>query len=154
MEPQCLKSLLFEADKEWSKIVTIINISIMVKLLTFAVILSSVPAVMGVSGWFKNVPRGGTNLSYGLYPDALTNVVHGHGDARIAKNTDDKINAILEVKSTSTEKESLFSDEEYDEDPFFHALLHNNDDGSRAVKNSSTSPEEELCSAMVYIQMP
>mmetsp|Transcript_14351 Transcript_14351/g.31099 ORF Transcript_14351/g.31099 Transcript_14351/m.31099 type:complete len:158 (-) Transcript_14351:131-604(-) len=109
----------------------------MVKLIAIAAILSSVSTVAGVPGWFRNVPRGGTMYYNGLYPDALSNVVHGY--AEVDKHNDESINDIHEVKSTSTKKDSLVSDEEYDEDPFFHALIHNNDGDSRVV-NASSEP--------------
>lgn len=61
-----------------------------------------------------------------MFPDAISNVVHGY--AEMDKKTDESINTILEVKSTSTKQESLVLDEDYEEDYFSHALLHNNDD--------------------------
>eukprot|EP01083_Nonionella_stella_P086877 241540_1 len=109
----------------------------MVKLIALGAILSLLPAVSArIPGWFQNI-RGGTTYYHGLYPDALSNVVHGY--AEIDKHTDDKIDAIHEVKSTASKKDSLLSDDEYDEDPFFHALLHNNDDDKRVVNVSSES---------------
>ena len=63
-----------------------------------------------------------------MYPDATTNVLHAY--AEIDKHTDEEIEHIHEVKATATKKHpSHWADEEYeDEDLFFHALIHNNDD--------------------------
>ncbi|KAL3790146.1 hypothetical protein HJC23_009583 [Cyclotella cryptica] len=43
---------------------------------------------------------------------------------------------VVPAKSTSTKKtKAATSDDEWDEDPFFRALLHNNDDDNRVVEN-------------------
>ena len=68
---------------------------------------------------------------HGLYPDAVSNVVHGY--AEMDKHTDEEIEAIHEVKTTTNTHDALWSDEDYDEDPFFHALYHNNDAGNSVV---------------------
>ena len=63
-----------------------------------------------------------------MYPDAITNVLHGY--AEIDKHTDEEIEHIHEVKTTSrrTKKQPHWEDEQYEnEDLFFHALVHNND---------------------------
>ena len=63
-----------------------------------------------------------------MYPDAITNVLHGY--AEIDKHTDEEIEHIHEVKTTSRRtKHPRWEDNEYEnEDLFFHALVHNNDD--------------------------
>eukprot|EP01083_Nonionella_stella_P134362 408894_1 len=114
----------------------------MAKLLALAMLLSSVPESEGHPGWFRNVPipRGGATTYYpGLYPDALTNVLHEY--AEIDKHHDEELHAIHEVKSTTTNKTipPTTRDDDYDEDPFFHCLIHNNDDDRRVVNVSSES---------------
>ncbi|KAL7533245.1 hypothetical protein ACHAWF_004420 [Thalassiosira exigua] len=73
-----------------------------------------------------------------LYPDALSNVVHGY--AELDERTDEEIRHVHEVK-LSARKESPTSEDDYDEDPFFHALLHNNND--RKVVTSSRKPTKQ-----------
>eukprot|EP01083_Nonionella_stella_P086876 241539_1 len=108
----------------------------MAKSIAFVAILSSLTIASGIPGWFRDI-RGGTMYYHGLYPDALSNVVHGY--AEVDKHTDEEINVIHEVKSITTKKDSLITDEDHDEDPFFQALLHNNDDDSRVVNVSNES---------------
>ena len=75
-----------------------------------------------------SVPRGGMVPLTGLmYPDATTNVLHAY--AELDKHTDEEIEHIHEVKATATKKHHPhWADEDYeDEDLFFHALIHNND---------------------------
>ena len=59
-----------------------------------------------------------------------------HAYAELDKHTDEEIEHIHEVKAASTKKTTAVSDEHYDEDPFFDALVHNNDD--RRVENVSS----------------
>ncbi|KAL7542309.1 hypothetical protein ACHAXR_011653 [Thalassiosira sp. AJA248-18] len=113
----------------------------MVKLIFFAAILSSIPGdVAGVPGWFRNVPRGGMGYYHGIYPDALSNVVHGY--AEVDKQTDEAIDVIHDVKLSTTKKDSPMTDEDYDEDPFFHALLNNYHDNNSVVNVSSESTSD------------
>ena len=70
----------------------------------------------------------------GLYPDAVSNVVHGY--AELDKHTDEEVEHIHEVKAATTKKKTAVSDEHYDDDPFFDVLVHNNDD--RRVENVSS----------------
>jgi hypothetical protein len=59
-----------------------------------------------------------------IYPDALSNVVYAYGHLE-DKN---KKGEVTNVKSTSSTK-TKWSDNNYEEeDHFFHALYHNNDD--------------------------
>ena len=78
----------------------------------------------------------------GLYPDALTNVLHEY--AQIDKHHDEELDAIKEVKSTTPKKTTppMTKDDDYDEDPFFHCLIHNNDDDRRVVNVSSESTRD------------
>ena len=85
--------------------------------------------------------RGGTTYYHGLYPDALSNVVHGY--AELDKHTDEEVEHLHEVQATAgtkTKKHPHWSDEDYDEDPFFHVLYHNNDD-IESVETVSTDPK-------------
>ena len=64
-----------------------------------------------------------------MYPDAITNTLHGYAD--LDKHTDEEIEHIHEVKATlkKPSHHTHWADEEYeDEDLFFHALVHNNDE--------------------------
>ena len=72
------------------------------------------------------MPRGGSRH---LSPDAVANVVHGY--AHISDKTADEVVAVKPTKNTKKRT----NQDDPDEDPFFHALLHNNDDDSRVVKN-------------------
>ena len=83
---------------------------------------------------FFSVPRCGET---GLYPDAITNALHGY--AELDKHTDKEIDHIHEVKATTTKTEHHWADKDYeDEDLFFHALVHNNDDDDSQVENVSS----------------
>lgn len=89
----------------------------------------------------NSVPRAGSMYYHGLYPDAVSNVVHGY--AEMDKHTDEEIEAIHEVKTTTNTHDALWSDEDYDEDPFFHALYHNNDAGISVVNVSREKASHE-----------
>ena len=98
------------------------------------------------------VPRGGTEH---LYPDAVSNVAHAYAHLSHDKEAEDE-HHVLPVKSTSTKKVPS-SKEEVDyhvedfEDPFFQALLHNNDADSGVVNVKSASKQrvdEELFSKL------
>ena len=76
-----------------------------------------------------------------MYPDAVTNVLHGY--AEIDKHTDEEIEHIHEVKTTSCrtkKKQPHWEDEDYEnEDLFFHTLVHNNDDKDSGVVENVSS---------------
>ena len=84
-------------------------------------------------------------------PDALSNALHGY--AEMDKHTDEAIDTIHEVKSTTTEKHSLIPDEDYDEDPFLHALLHNNDDDIHITNVSSESTSSERVDEELFAKL-
>lgn len=91
----------------------------------------------------NSVPRGGNMPFTGLSPDAVTNVVRGYAEVDMDVDDED-INTIKDVKSTATKKDSLWSDEDYDEDPFFHALYHNNDADDTIINVSSETTKTTM----------
>ena len=56
-----------------------------------------------------------------------------------SQHIDEEIGSIREDKLNTTKKDTPTSDEDYDEDPFLHALLHNNNDDIRVVKETIAS---------------
>lgn len=89
-----------------------------------------IPCASSVHG----VPRGGSRH---LSPDAVTNVVHGYAHINDKKETEE----IVPVKSSTTKK-ATEKDDDW-EDPFFHAVLHNNDRSSGVVKNVVSKKESD-----------
>lgn len=98
--------------------------------------------------FLNSVPRGGSRQ---LYPDAVSNVLHGYAHMK-----DENKREVVPVKSSRPKKEvvpaksttnkktkPVTSEDEWDEDPFFRALLHNNDDDRRVVKNVVSKSSDE-----------
>ena len=90
--------------------------------------------------------RGGTigTPHPGMYPDAITNTLHGY--AELDKHTDEEIDHIHEVKATVKKPSPHWADEDYeDEDLFFHALVHNNDEPKvQVVETASNKRTKEV----------
>lgn len=93
------------------------------------------------------MPRGGSRH---LSPDAVTNVVHGYAHINDKKDTEE----VLPVKSSSTKKKSDTKEKEDDwEDPFFHAVLHNNDRSSDStVKNVSKKDSDDRVDEEMFVK--
>ena len=87
------------------------------------------------------MPRGGSRH---LSPDAVANVVHGY--AHIGDEAADKVVAKKSIKKTVHQDDP-------DEDPFFHALLHNNDEDSRVVKNVVDKDSEEPADEEMFVKL-
>jgi hypothetical protein len=94
-------------------------------------------AIFGVHHAMRTTKKGkhhkGGTLHLHLSPDALSNVVHGY--AEVDEQTNEAIHDTHHAKRTA--KKEPQSGEDYDEDPFFHLHLHNDDDARHFRKGAS-----------------
>ncbi|KAL7505473.1 hypothetical protein ACHAXN_002969 [Cyclotella atomus] len=112
----------------------------------FVIIAACLPVVFGstsIPGWFVSVPRGGSRH---LSPDAVTNVVHGYAHINDKKDTDE----VVPVKSSTAKKADTKNDDW--ENPFFHAVLHNNDRSSGVVTNVVNKESNERVDEELFVK--
>jgi len=96
------------------------------------------------ASFLHSVPRGGSRK---LSPDAVTNVVHGYAHF----NDKEEPEEVVPVSSSTKKRTFETKTNEWDEDPFFHAVLHNNDDNSSVMNNVGRKTSHERADEEMFV---